>query len=140
MIYSITKKSGSCRETKNIKKIRANASKKCSYSSNNYSSSGLNPDTSLSSDNDCDEDRQPPESKEINELDHVVTNNRNKNNNKRNDAIGNELNFDNNLSVSSRTKDPLPVVTVRLRGGKKQRAMMVSGLKYLWDSGTARYT
>ena len=45
--------------------------------------------------------------------------------------------FDNKFSLSSRTKDSLPVVTVSLRGGKKQMATMITGLTCLWDS---RYT
>ena len=55
--------------------------------------------------------------------------------NQHNDAIENELKFDNKFILSSATKDPLPVVTVRLRGSKKQRAMIIYGLTCLWDSG-----
>ena len=39
------------------------------------------------------------------------------------------------FSLFIRTKDSLPVVTVVLRGGKKQRAKMISGLPCLWYIG-----
>ena len=51
----------------------------------------------------------------------------NKNKNQHNDAIENDPEFDYIFSLSSGTKYPLPVVTVSLVGGKKQRATMVSG-------------
>ena len=54
---------------------------------------------------------------------------------KHNDAIENELKFDHKFTLSSKTKDPLPVVTVSLRKGKKQRAANIYVLKCLWDSG-----
>ena len=47
ILYSISKKSGSCRELKNIKDIRFKYSKKRSYSSSDSSSSGSNSDSSL---------------------------------------------------------------------------------------------
>ena len=50
-------------------------------------------------------------------------------------SFQNEPKFDNIFSLSSRTKDPLPVVTFVLRVGKKQIAMMVACLTCLWDSG-----
>ena len=56
---------------------------------------------------------------EINRLDHVVSDNIKTNKNQRNDAMKNEPKFDNEFSLSSGTKDPLPVVTVSLRGGEK---------------------
>ena len=70
-------------------------------------------------------------------LDHKVTNNPNNCNDKNNEAIDNEPTLDNSsFSLSSGTSGPLPVVTVSLRGGKKQRETIVYGLTYLWDSGT----
>ena len=52
-----------------------------------------------------------------------------------NDAIYNEPMFDtNSFNSSSGTRDPLPVVTVTLQGGKKHIAMNVSGIIFLWDS------
>ena len=71
----------------------------------------------------------------MNKLDHVVTNNIRTDKNRCNDAIENEPIFDNKFSLSSSTKDPLPVVTVGLRLVHKQREKMVSVLTYLWDSG-----
>ena len=67
-------------------------------------------------------------------LDHAVTGNIKKKNNQHNESIENEPKFDNKFSLSSGTKDPLPVVTVRLRGHKRQREIIVSGLACLWDS------
>ena len=67
-------------------------------------------------------------------MDHVVTDSIKTNRNQRNDAIENEPKFDNTFSLSGCTKDPVPVVTVILQVGKKQRAMTVSGLTCLWDS------
>ena len=43
-----------------------------------------------------------------------------KNNNQHNNAIEYEPKFDNAFSLSSGNKEPLPVVTVILRGGKKK--------------------
>ena len=70
----------------------------------------------------------------INYLDHVVTDNIKKNKNQHNDAIEYEPRFDNKFSLYNRTKDPLPVVTVRIRGVKKQRERIIAGLPCLWDS------
>ena len=61
----------------------------------------------------------------MNKLDQVVKDNTNKNKNKNNDAIEYDPGFDSRFSLSSRTKDPLPLVTVRLREGKKQREAMI---------------
>ena len=36
--------------------------------------------------------------------------------------------------------DTLPVVTVSLRRGKKNRATIISRLTYLWDSGVTNIT
>ena len=41
-------------------------------------------------------------------------------------AIENELKFDKKISLYSATKDPLPVVTVRLRRGKKQKEIIIA--------------
>ena len=74
MLYIIYKKSDSSRELKNIKKIKYKASKKRSNSSIDSSRNELDYDSSLSRDSNWDEERQPDERKEINRLDHVVTN------------------------------------------------------------------
>ena len=58
-----------------------------------------------------------------------------KNENQCNDAIENETKFDNTFILYIRTKDPLLVVTVSLRVGKKKISMMVDGLTCLWNSG-----
>ena len=58
-----------------------------------------------------------------------------KNKIQRDDSIEREEKFDNKFSLSSRTKYPLLVVTVSLRGGKKEKATMISGLTCLWYSG-----
>ena len=50
-----------------------------------------------------------------------MTDNINKNKNKHNDAIEHDLKFYNKFSLSRGTKEPLPVVIVSLRIGKKQR-------------------
>ena len=53
-----------------------------------------------------------------------------------NDIIDNDQTLDNgSFSLSSGTRDPLPVVTVSLRGGKKHISTVVAGLIYLWYSG-----
>ena len=58
-------------------------------------------------------------------------------NDKINEDIDNEPGFDNSsFSLSSGTSDPLPLVTVSLRGGNKHRATVVAGLTCLWDSGS----
>ena len=64
----------------------------------------------------------------------MLINNIKKNNNQHNDAIENEPKFNNIFSLSIGTKDPLPVVTFSIRGGKKQISSMVDGLTLLWDS------
>ena len=50
----------------------------------------------------------------------------------RNDAIEDEPNFDNSFNLSRVTKDPRPVVTASLLGGKKLRATTIAGLTCLW--------
>ena len=68
-------------------------------------------------------------------MDHVVTNDIKTNEDQHNNAIKNDPKFDNDFSLSSRTKEPLPVVTVSLRGGNEHRLTTVSGTTYLWYSG-----
>ena len=64
-----------------------------------------------------------------------MTENLNKYKDQSNKAIDNESTFDNSSFIlSSGTSDLLPVVTVYLRGEKKNREAVVSGLTCLWDS------
>ena len=63
----------------------------------------------------------------------VVTNN-STNKNQCDDNIY-ESKFDNKFCLSIRNKYHLPVVTISLRGGKKDRATVVYVLTILWDSG-----
>ena len=69
----MAKCSGSSRELKKIKNICAKASKK--HESSNISSSISDSGSSLSSDSEWDERVNPTKLKEMNKLDHVVTNN-----------------------------------------------------------------
>ena len=65
-----------------------------------------------------------------------MTNNIKDYNDQYNDAIDNEPTLDDdgfNLSIG--TRDPLTVVTVSIRGGKKHRETVVAGLTCSWDSG-----
>ena len=62
---------------------------------------------------DSETKKQPTEQKDMNKLDHVVKSNIN-NKDQCNVAIEYEPDFDSKFSLSSGTKDPLPVVTVRL--------------------------
>ena len=65
-----------------------------------------------------------------------MTDNINKNKDQLDDSIYNELTFDtNSFCLSIGTKDPLPVVTVRIRGDNKHRATTDYGITFLWDSG-----
>ena len=58
-------------------------------------------------------------------------------NNQINEDIDNDPKFDNSgFNLSSNTGEPLPVVTVSLRGGKKHRAIVVAGITCLCDSGS----
>ena len=66
-------------------------------------------------------------------LDRTVTNNI-KNKDHHNDAIEYEPKFDSQFILSKGTKDPLLVVTVSLRGGKKQRENIIYGLTCLWGT------
>ena len=52
-------------------------------------------------------------------------------------SIEYEPKFDDKFILSSGTKNPLKLVTVSLRGGKKHRATIIVGLTFLWD---IRYT
>ena len=135
MLYSIDNKSSSRCELKNIKKIKAKASKKFDDYSSDSSRNKSYYDSSLSSGSDWDEERQPAERREINRSDHVVTNNIKTNSYQRYDAMENEPKFENSFNLSRGTKKILPVVTVSLRGGKKKIAMTAAGLICLWDSG-----
>ena len=77
----------------------------------------------------------------MNKLYHIVTNNLKTTKDKLNKAIKNEPAFDtDSFNLSSGTRNPLPIVNVSLRGGKKHRAMAVAGLKCLWDSGATDIT
>ena len=101
----------------NIKKIRAKASKKHNYYSSNRSISDS--DSSLYSESEQYKRRHPTELTDRNKLDHVVKN-KNINKDQCNDAIEYEPRFDSKFSLSSGAKNPLKVVTVSLRGGKKK--------------------
>ena len=71
----------------------------------------------------------------MNKIDQVVTNNLKTPKYQLNEAIDNELTFDiNNFNLYSGTNDPLTVVTVFLREGKKHGATTDDGLTSLWDS------
>ena len=68
-------------------------------------------------------------------MDHVMTNNLMTNKYQLNATINNEPTFDtNSFNLSSSTNDPLTVVTVFLREGKKHGATTADGLTSLWDS------
>ena len=72
--------------------------------------------------------------REINNMDQVIITNTNYN--KLNDVIENELKFDSSNSLANNPiKYPLPIVTIRLRGGKKSRQTYKSGLTWLWENG-----
>ena len=75
MLYRIAKKSGSRRELKKIKNIKAYDSKKRCGSSSDSSRNGSDYDSSLSRNSNRDEECQPDERREINRLNHIVTNN-----------------------------------------------------------------
>ena len=118
MLFSIAKKYRSCRELEKINNIKAKFSKKLCDDSSNSSSDELDSDSLLSSDIDWDKHRQPTGSKEINRLDHTLTNNIKKNKDQLNDSNYNDPIFDtNSFNLSRRTRDPLPVVTVTLQEG-----------------------
>ena len=57
--------------------------------------------------------------------------------NKVNYAMDNALEFDSSNSLDNDTvKDPLPIVTIILRGSKNYIQTLNSGLTYLWESGS----
>ena len=114
------KKSGSRCELKKIKKTKAKTSKNCSYSIINISSSNSDSYFSLSIDSDWEEIRQTTYLKEKNKLYYVVTNNTKKNKNQHHYAIEYKPNFDDKISLSRGTKDPLQVVTFILRRGRNK--------------------
>ena len=69
---------------------------------------------------------QPSRSKDMNKLHHKVINNLKTTIDELNEAINNEPTFDTNIfNLSSSNIDPLPVVTVSLRGGKKHRKWLL---------------
>ena len=71
----------------------------------------------------------------MNRLDHLVTDNLNNYKDQSNEVINSELTFDtSDFNSSSGNSNPLPVVTVSLRGVKKHRATAVASLTCLWDS------
>ena len=130
ILYNIAKKAGSLRETKNTKEIKAKAPKKGRNDSNDSYSDESYSDYSLSSDSDWDEERQPARNREKNRLKHIVNNNIKKDKDQHNEAIENEPKFDSSFNLSSGTKDPLPVVTVSLRGDKKHIATTVASITF----------
>ena len=67
-------------------------------------------------------------------LDQIVTNNI-KNKNQCDEKTEHDPIFDNEFSLSSGFKYHLPVVIVSLRGCKKHRATLISGITCMWDSG-----
>ena len=112
MLYIIAKKTGSRRE---IKKIKAKASKKRREKNSNFPIDGSDYDYPLSSYSDRDEDIWPAGYREINGLDQIVTENIKTKEYQHNDAIYNEPTFDATIfNLSNGIKDPLPVVTVSL--------------------------
>ena len=94
----MAKRTGSRHELKRIKKIKSKASNNNSYSNIDNYIGASNSDSSLSSDSEWDKRRHPTECKEIDKLDHVVTNNIT-NKYQRNDTICRTL----ALNVSSYT-------------------------------------
>ena len=139
-MYIITKKSGSRRELKNIKNIKAKSSNKCYDSISDSSSDESYSKSSLSSSSNWYEDRNPAGIREINILYHAVTDNIKKNKDQHHDAIENEPTFVNSCSFSSGTKYPLPLVTVSLQGGKKHRAGTICVITCLWGRGATYST
>ena len=111
IIYNISKKSGLRHEIKNINNIRAKASKKANVSSSDDSDSN----SSLARYSSRETYRQPAGLKEMNRLDHLVTENLNNYKYQSNESINSEPKFDTSIfNLSSGTSDPLPVVTVSL--------------------------
>ena len=113
MLYSVATKSGSLREIKKFKKIRAKYYKKGLHSSRDSSSDDSGSDPLLASDISWDTYRRTSGRKETNKPDLVVTNNLQTIKYQLNEAINNEPTFDtNSFNLSSGTSNPLPVVTV----------------------------
>ena len=134
MLFSMAKKPGSRRETKNINKTRATFSNKVRNSISGSSGNDSDSDSSLASDISRDTYEQPDGINDMNTLDHVLTKNSKNNKGQSNKAIKSEPKFDRSkFNLSSGTSKPLPVVTVSLRGGEKHRATNVSGITFLWD-------
>ena len=72
----------------------------------------------------------------MNVLDHVVTDNLKTNKDQINEVINNDTTFDNSdFNLYRGTSNPLSIVTVSLRRGKKHIATTVYGLTFLWGSG-----
>ena len=71
----------------------------------------------------------------MNRLDHIVTENLKNYKDQGNEAINSKPEFDTSIfNLSSGNSDPLPVVTVSLRGLKKHRSTTVAGITSLWYS------
>ena len=69
-------------------------------------------------------------------MDHIVTDNLKNCKDQSNESINSDLKFDTGaLKLSSGTIDPLPVVTISLRGGNKHLATTVYLLTCFWNSG-----
>ena len=129
MLYRMAKKTGSRKELSKVKTIitkkRFNSSSRSSYSSSG-SDSSLPPDSEW--------EIEEPIIMETNRLDHVVSSNV-KYYNKLNDVVANELKFDINPSLADiPVKEPQPLVTIILIGGKKSRNTLLYGLTCLWHS------
>ena len=102
MLYSITKNSGSRCEIQKIKKIRKEALKDTYSSSDDWGS-----DSSLARDSSLDKERCYDGRKEINKLDHAVTNNIKDYNDQHNVALDNYPTLDNSsFNLYSSTRDP----------------------------------
>ena len=99
MIYIISNKTGSHREINKINNIKNKASNKCRNDISDSSRDDSDSDSLLSSYSDWVEDIRPSGRKEINILDHVVTNNIKTNKYQHNDVIYDELTFDTNSFI-----------------------------------------
>ena len=136
MIFRMANCSVSRRELKKTKNIHSNKYKKHDYSSSNSSISDS--DSYLSIEIGREERRQNNELKYTNKLYYVVKNVI-KNKDQHKDAIEYKPKFDSKFSLSSKNKEPLPVVTVSLLECKKYREAIISGLTclwYIWDTNS----
>ena len=98
------------------------ASKKCGNSSSDNSGSDL----SLASDSIWDTYSRPFWRKEMNRLDHLVTDKLNNYKDQSNSSINSDPTFDtSNFNLSSGTSNPLPVVTVSIQVGKNIEQWLV---------------